>query len=63
MLVTISRPYGVGAGDTFIIYLPGTPLNRIPPAYHEWAGVASDDWNTLDFALYNMTDAFGWNKN
>lgn len=62
MLVTISHPYGIGKGDWFIIYLPGTALNRIPPAYHEWAAVRSNDWNTLAFAMYNMTDGFGWNE-
>lgn len=63
MLVTVSHPYGIGQGDSFTIYLPGAPLNRIPPAYHEWAGVRDDEWQTLAFALYNMTDAYGWNEN
>lgn len=63
MLVTITRPYGIGLGDTFIIYLPGTPLNRIPPAYHEWAYMKYDEWITQGFALYNMSGAYGWNKN
>ena len=60
--VTITTPYGIGLGDSFIIYLPGTPLNRIPPAYSEWAYVVDDGWHTRAFAIYNMTDAFGWNE-
>lgn len=62
MLVITASPYGIGLGDSLIIYLPGTPLNRIPPAYGEWAYVANDDRHTLSFALYNMTDAYGWNQ-
>ena len=61
-LVTISHPYGIGEGDSMILYLPGTPVNRIPPAYYEWAYVADDEWHIQDFALYNMTDGFGWNE-
>ncbi len=63
MLVTVGHPYGIGEGDSFVLYLPGTPMNRIPPAYHEWAHVADDEWHTCGFALYNMTDGFGWNEN
>ena len=63
MLVTVSRPYGIDAGDSFILYMPGAPMNRIPPAYHEWASVAGDEWHIRGFALYNMTAGLGWNEN
>ena len=63
MLLTVSRPYGIDAGDSFILYMPGAPMNRIPPAYHEWASVAGDEWHIRGFALYNMTAGFGWNEN
>lgn len=61
MLVTISHAYGISDGDSFVIYQPGTALNRIPPAYHEWAYVENDEMQLLGFALYNMTGAYGWN--
>ena len=61
-LVTTANAYGCGLGDSFIIYLPGTPVERIPPVYHMWASVASDEWHTKAFALYNMTSAFGFSQ-
>lgn len=61
-LVTTSKPYGCSQGASFIIYLPGTPLERIPPVYFIWASVAADEWYTKAFALYNMTSAYGFNQ-
>lgn len=62
MLVTTTKPHGLSLGSWFVIYLPGTPLERIPPAYSMWAYVAADDWYTRDYALYNMSSAYGFHE-
>lgn len=60
MLVTTTSAYGCGEDACFVIYLPGTPEERIPQAYMMWAWDTVTDDGLAGFALYNMSQAFGF---
>ena len=56
ILKVYSDPYGVEGTESFLLYLPGKPLEKLPEQYRGWVGGAlyGNEGDTLPFyGLYN----------
>lgn len=56
-----SEPYGVENGREFILYLPGTPTERLPEEFLSWMTFLGEPPDVLDrYGLYNMEMGYGF---
>ena len=61
ILYIYSDPYGIDGADKVLLYLPGTPVDKLPEDYLLWARTAIMDAKTLPFyGIYNEVEMNGF---
>ncbi len=58
VLYNYTDPVGIGVGDEFMFYLPGTPIEELPDSYVSWKYSTSNPPASLPSnGLYNASEA------
>ena len=62
ILYVPSAPYGVQGGKEFELYLPGTPVERLPEGFVSWVRYLVQDGYLEGYGLYNVEEENGFSS-